>query len=183
MKLGACRRIAVIGNSCGGKSGLSTLLACALEIPLFSVDRHQWSAGWQRVPDEELTAMHDDFVQQESWLVDGWGPDSTFERRLEQADLVILVAHPLRVHGWWAIKRATKSLFRPDPSFNEGCRPYEMILPNLKIIWDTHRVHLPALSGTLAACSSKLLQIRSPDVLHRFMEQVHRGAELQLRVG
>jgi uridine kinase len=41
LKLSSCRKIAVIGCSCGGKSGLCDLLSSQLELPLFSVDKHQ----------------------------------------------------------------------------------------------------------------------------------------------
>jgi adenylate kinase family enzyme len=75
------------------------------------------------VPDAELAGRHDEFVSGDAWIVDGWGAARTLEPRLHQADLVILVEHPLRIHLWWVLKRAAKSIFRQDPHFNDGCPP------------------------------------------------------------
>ena len=40
------RRLAIIGNAGGGKSGLARQLSAAFDIPLHEIDQLQWSPGW-----------------------------------------------------------------------------------------------------------------------------------------
>ncbi|MEM7176568.1 MAG: hypothetical protein AAF503_02585 [Pseudomonadota bacterium] len=111
----------VIGNAGGGKSTMCSAVCAAHDLPYFAIDKLLWRPNWQRAPDEEFRQSHGALVATQRWLIDGYGPMSSVEERLNACDTVILVDHPLGVHFWWATKRQIKSLFVGRPDGPDGC--------------------------------------------------------------
>jgi len=74
-------------------------------LPCFAIDRIQWRPAWVPTPEPEYTKAHEELLSQERWLIDGYGSWASVERRLEEADTIIFVDHPIWVHFWWATKR------------------------------------------------------------------------------
>jgi adenylate kinase family enzyme len=84
----------VIGNAGNGKTTLCKKLGARLGIEVFHVDSLQWRLGWRRTPVEEFTRIHDDILKRERWIVDGFGPDDSIERRAAAADTIIFSELP-----------------------------------------------------------------------------------------
>lgn len=170
-------RVAIIGNAAGGKSRLAHTFASVHELPICSVDRYQWRPGWETVPESEVTNALDAIVSEKRWVIDGWGPWPTIERRFAAADLIVLVDHPLWIHFWWAAERqieCAKGIARPDGP--QGCDMLDVTPRLFKMIWEIDKVAMPRLR-TLAdrfEGDGKVRRIRSPEELDAFAHSMQR---------
>ncbi|NEQ79006.1 MAG: adenylate kinase, partial [Moorea sp. SIO2I5] len=82
-------RVAVFGNTGAGKSTLSKRLAEITGLPLVNLDLMQYRPGGDQVPHAEFKAAHDHLLQQEQWIVDGFGSLDTVWQRLDVADTLV----------------------------------------------------------------------------------------------
>ncbi len=83
-------KIAVIGYSGSGKSTLAATLGKQLSIPVLHLDAINFEAGWVERNREEAKALVADFLQHESWIIDGNYGELYFNERLTDADRIIL---------------------------------------------------------------------------------------------
>src|SRR5258708_6392733 len=81
-------RIAVIGISASGKSTFALAVAGRAGLPLRDGDQLDWLANWIVRPDDELNAMHQRWIAEPQWIIEGW-IDAARTDRLNAADLVI----------------------------------------------------------------------------------------------
>jgi adenylate kinase family enzyme len=165
-------KVAVIGNAGGGKSTLCRRLSAARQLPLYVVDDLQWRPGWVQTPAEEFRRLHDAILEQERWIIDGWGARACIEQRFEAADTLILVDFPLYVHYWWALKRQFKSLLRPAAYGPAGCPMWPVTWRLLKLMWTLHRTARPELIALINRYAGRkaVFHLRSPRELRRFMQ-------------
>jgi hypothetical protein len=77
------KKVAVFGNAGGGKSTLSQRLADMTGLPWVSLDSLQYQPGGDKVPHAEFKAAHDALLQQDQWVVDGFGSMDTLWKRLD----------------------------------------------------------------------------------------------------
>jgi adenylate kinase family enzyme len=106
------RRVAVFGNAGGGKSTLAKRLAELTRLPLYVVDTMQWQAGGVAVPHDEYMRLHANLLQQDEWIIDGFGCVESAWERFSRADTLVYVDLPLATHYWWVTKRLIKGLWR-----------------------------------------------------------------------
>lgn len=99
------KRVCVIGNGGGGKSTIARALARATGIPYYEVDQIQFRPGWSVAPAAEVESRIESIIEQDRWILDGFGPWSTIESRFQRCDVILWVDHPLWVHFWWAAER------------------------------------------------------------------------------
>ncbi len=66
-------RVAIIGNSGGGKSMLARQLAAKFALPYIEIDSILWLPGWQLVPAATHQSEHSKLIAQDRWLIDGLG--------------------------------------------------------------------------------------------------------------
>ncbi len=115
------RKIAVIGNSCSGKTTLSLQLRDLFQLPIFHVDSIQYLAGLKwRNPDETRTILTD-ISQSAEWIIDGLGPLKILEDRMKKADLIIVLRPPISVLFFRLIVRQLMGIFTRRPELPEGC--------------------------------------------------------------
>ena len=98
-------KIAVFGNTGGGKSTLSRRLAEMTGLPWVPLDSLQYRPGGDEVPHAEFKAAHDALLQQDQWIVDGFGSMDTLWNRLAVADTLVYLDMPVLQHYWWVTKR------------------------------------------------------------------------------
>lgn len=91
-------KVAVFGNAGGGKSTLSKRLAEMTGLPLVALDLLKYKPGGGEVPDREYQVAHDQLLQQDQWIIDGYGSYDTVWKRLEVADTLVYVDMPLFLH-------------------------------------------------------------------------------------
>ena len=114
------KKVAVFGNAGGGKSTLSKRLAEITGLPLVTLDRLKYRTGGSIVPHDEFKAAHDALLQQDQWIVDGFGSLDTVWERLNVADTLVYVDLPVFRHYWWVTKRFLKGVFIPPESWPEN---------------------------------------------------------------
>ena len=166
-------RVAVIGNAGGGKSTLCRQLSAARELPYFPVDKMQWRPGWNLVPHHEFAAAHATVLEQPAWIIDGFGPWPEVEKRLDLADTIIFLDHPLWRHYWWATRRQVASLFRGRADGPEGCPMWPVTLRLYRMMWRTHLDVRPRLLAAIEKRrqDKRVFHLRSPRQLAAFRMQ------------
>ena len=78
------RKVAVFGNTGGGKSTLARRLAELTQIPLYPLDLIQFRPGGGEVPHAEYLKAHKELLSRDAWIIDGYGcpPGSGSLRRI-----------------------------------------------------------------------------------------------------
>ena len=172
---GNVQRVAVIGNAGGGKSTLTRTLGEVFGLPIYPVDQVQWRPGWRAVPNDEVMAKLDALASGSRWIIDGWGPWPTIERRFTAADTIIVVDHPVWVHFWWAAERqiaCARGDGRPDGP--DGCDMLDVTPRLFKMIWDIDQNLMPRLRRLTDAVESGRIvhRITSPEALNSFRAEI-----------
>lgn len=133
------KRVAVFGNAGGGKSTLARKLAELTKLPLHALDMLQYRAGGVPVPVEEYRRAHDEVLQQEAWIIDGYGSRETAWQRFAAADTLIYVDLPLATHALWVTKRLVQGLWRTPEGWPEGSPIIRSSLSSYRVLWLCHR--------------------------------------------
>ena len=85
-------KIAIIGYSGSGKSTLARKLAEFYQIPVLHFDRVQFRPNWEIRPQASKEIMTKTFLDlHKDWVIDGNYSKLSFERRMEEADVIILL--------------------------------------------------------------------------------------------
>lgn len=114
-------KIAVLGYSGAGKSTLARTLGERFGIPVLHFDTIQFIPGWQERDRDEAHRMVHDFMENPEWVIEGNYTKFEYERRLEEADEIIMVDLPRLacfVRGW---KRYFRYRGKSRPDMAEGC--------------------------------------------------------------
>ncbi|MDA0866678.1 MAG: adenylate kinase [Cyanobacteria bacterium] len=111
------KKVAVFGNAGGGKSTLSKRLAEITGLPLVTLDLIKYKPGGGEVPDGEYKAAHDAILQQDQWIIDGFGSLETMWERLAVAETLVYLDMPVLRHYGWVTKRFLTGLFVPPESW------------------------------------------------------------------
>ena len=83
-------KIAIIGYSGSGKSTLAKKLAEQYQLPVLHFDRVQFRPNWEIRPQASKEVMTRVFLDlHEDWVIDGNYSKLSFERRMEEADVII----------------------------------------------------------------------------------------------
>lgn len=140
-------RIAVIGNSCSGKTTLARALAQQCGLPITHVDSLQFLPGMKIRPHKESIALLQAVQTQETWIIDGYGPLDILEERLRRADRIVFIDLPLWRLFWWCTKRQIQNLWSFRQELPEGCN--ELTWSHTKKlyqnIWKAHKLMRPEL--------------------------------------
>lgn len=112
-------KICIIGYSGAGKSTLAKKLAELDHIPCLYLDTVQFEANWQERDRQQAFAMVRDFMQLESYVIDGNYRHFAFEQRMAEADLIIF----LNFNRWACLYRALKRYFSHLGQARESVAP------------------------------------------------------------
>ncbi|MGM4982578.1 MULTISPECIES: flagellar protein FlaR [Rhizobium] len=163
-------RVMVIGNAGGGKSTMCEALSSAHALPHLAIDKIQWKPNWVEASQSEFAASHDAWLSQDRWLIDGYGSWESVQRRMNMADTIVFVDHPIWVHYWWAAKRQVKSLFLGRADGPDGCPMFPVTIRLFKMMWWLHREMRPKLLAAIEIHRgrARIIHIRSPKELAEF---------------
>ena len=166
------RKVALLGNAGGGKSTLGIKLSKSKSIPLYFTDKMQWKPGGEAIPEDEFERSHNEILSQGSWIIDGFGTYKTYLQRLEAADTIILIDHPIWRHYWWTAKRNVLSVFRTPVGFPEKSPLIRRTVWIAKFMWWVHKNFTPTNRKMIAkyAETKKVFHLRSPQDLRVFYE-------------
>jgi len=85
-------KIAIIGYSGSGKSTLARVLAEKYSAEVLHFDAVHFLPGWEIRSDEEKTRITEEFLDTHTdWIIDGNYSKLFYERRMAEADMIILL--------------------------------------------------------------------------------------------
>jgi adenylate kinase family enzyme len=167
------KKIAVFGKPGSGKSTLSKGLALATGIPLHPLDAIVYKKNGDLVDRETFDKAHDNILSSDSWMIDGFGPLGSFNKRLDAADTLIYIDLPYVVSYWLVTKRLLKGLLVTPEGWPKGSSiikgtlaSYKMLKLSPKFWNDDFLQKLESISG-----NKSLHVIRSVADLNRFVEK------------
>jgi adenylate kinase family enzyme len=115
-------KIAIMGYSGSGKSTLARALAQSFGTPVFHFDAVQFLPGWRIRDEKEKREMTEKFMDEnESWVIDGNYSKLCYERRLSEADEIILLLFNRLDCLCRAYRRYRKYKNTTRPDMAEGC--------------------------------------------------------------
>jgi len=151
------KRVAIFGNAGGGKSTLARRLAEITKLPLYILDKLQFREGGAPVPHGEFLELHRDLLARESWIIDGYGDNTTIWERVEAADTLIHVDLPLPLHYWRVTKRLINGLYADPEGWPKNSPLWSSTLSSYKVIPSCYRYVTPRyrkLGAEMAAAPS-----------------------------
>jgi adenylate kinase family enzyme len=85
-------KIAILGYSGSGKSTLARKLGEQYDVPVLHFDRVQFRPNWEIRPQASKEIMTKTFLDlHKDWVIDGNYSKLSFERRMAEADVIILL--------------------------------------------------------------------------------------------
>ena len=128
------KKIAVFGKPGSGKSTLSKNLASATGIQLHQLDSIVYEKNGDLVDRETYDKAHENILGSSSWIMDGFGPMGSFNKRLEVADTLIYIDLPYVVSYWLVTKRLLKGLFVKPEGWPDGSSVFKGTLQSYKTL-------------------------------------------------
>ena len=116
-------RIAIIGYSGSGKSTLARKLAEKYHLPVLHFDTVQFLPNWEIRPEEEKKAITEAFLNtNDSWVIDGNYSKLSYERRMEESDVIIQLRFNRFASLWRVTRRYLTYKEGTRPDMAEGCK-------------------------------------------------------------
>lgn len=168
------KKVIIIGSSGSGKSTLSRELAHILKLPLYHLDQLFWRPNWEEVPREEQHQLLEEWVGRKEWIIDG-NFGATLDRRLQEADTVILLDFHRLICTTRALKRVLTYRNRVRPDMAEGCEE-RFDLEFFKYIWhfpETKKPHILARLNELPD-NKKLFHFTNPKQVKAFLRELQQ---------
>lgn len=129
------QRVAIFGNTGGGKSTLAKQLAVATDLPLHSLDKMKYLPGGTEIPHEQYLKSHSELLQQPEWIIDGFGCAPSTWERIAMADTLIYIDLPFYIHGLWVTKRLLKGLFVNPEGWPDNSPIIKSTINSYKVLW------------------------------------------------
>ena len=118
------KRITIAGNSGAGKSTFAEQLGVYSKIPVYHVDLIQFRPGWQKTPEATFMLVHNAWLTQPTWIIEGVGNWKPLKQRFEAADTIIYFDFPVEYCLQKAQERLEQDKISPNPFVPENS-PYE----------------------------------------------------------
>ena len=116
-------KIAIIGYSGSGKSTLAQLIAEKYNIAVLHFDTVQFKPNWEVRSDAVKKKMTEVFLDvHDTWVIDGNYSILSFERRMEEADVIILLLFNRFSCFYRAWRRSKIYADKTRPDMADGCK-------------------------------------------------------------
>ena len=167
------KKIAVFGKPGSGKSTLSKSLASATGIQLHALDSIVFKKNGDRVDRVTYDEEHGSILSSDSWIIDGFGPIESFNRRLDVADTLIYIELPYIISYWLVTKRFLKGLFIKPEGWPDGSSVLKGTLESYKVLRLCPKFWNKSFMQKLEKISinKSLYVIRSISELNSFVEK------------
>ncbi len=168
------KKVAVFGNTGGGKSTLSRKLSEMKNLPLYILDKIQYKPGGVRVPYEEFKQNHEEIISQDEWVIDGFGSLEMVWLTLGKADTLVYIDLPLSVHFWWVTKRFITGFFVPPKGWPENSPLLKSSLQSYNTLWLCHQRLTPKYRDYVleAKKTKKVYHLQSTQDIKNFFELI-----------
>ncbi|MBQ6570226.1 MAG: DNA topology modulation protein [Clostridia bacterium] len=115
-------KIAVIGYSGSGKSTLARRLGIYYDAPVLHLDSVHFLPDWKVRDRQEKEKIVEDFLNgSRLWVVDGNYPKLSYDRRMAEADLIVMMLFNRFNCLWRVTKRYRKFKNSTRPDMAKGC--------------------------------------------------------------
>ena len=114
-------KIAIIGYSGSGKSTLAKQLSTYYKIPVLFLDKVKFLPNWVDRSLDESRLMVQDFMKNDSWIIDGNYRDFLQRQRLEEATKIIFLDFPRYSCLYRTFKRYRKYKNKTREDMANGC--------------------------------------------------------------
>lgn len=170
----ALKKVAVFGNTGGGKSTLSKKLSKITGLPLHVLDKIEYQSGGAEVPYEDYKRAHQQILVTDRWIIDGFGCIKTVWLRLNEADSLVFVDLPLYVHFWWVTKRLIVGHFKPPEGWPQKSPILKSSLLSYRVLWLCHKYLTPKYREYIwqARSIKRVYHIRSTEQISEFLESI-----------
>lgn len=179
------KKVAVFGNTGGGKSTLSKRLSEITGLPLHILDKVKYLPGGIEVPSEDYKRIHQQILETDQWIIDGFGCMETLWVRLDEADSLIFVDLPLQVHFWWVTKRFITGYFNPPAGWPEKSPIFKSSMSSYRVLWRCHKFLTPKYREYIekAQSTKTVYHLRSVEQIAQFFEAIESqiGTDFQNR--
>ena len=98
-------KVAILGYSGSGKSTLARKIGEKCNIPVLHLDKVNFTKNWKERETSEAREIVEEFLQNDSWVIDGNYSKLEQDRRIKEADKIIFLDFPARVCLHRAYKR------------------------------------------------------------------------------
>ena len=116
-------KIAIIGHSGSGKSTLARKLSEKYQIPVLHFDAVQFRPNWEIRPQASKEIMIKVFLDLHSdWVIDGNYSKLSYERRMEEADVIVVMLFNRLNCLWRVTKRYVTYKNKTRPDMGPGCK-------------------------------------------------------------
>ncbi|MEB3212925.1 MAG: adenylate kinase [Leptolyngbyaceae bacterium] len=168
------KKVAVFGNTGAGKSTLSRRLADITGLPWVPLDVLQYQPGGDKVSHAEFKAAHEGVLQQDQWIVDGFGSFDTLWTRLDTADTLVYLDMPVWRHYWWVTKRFLKGVWVPPAGWPERSPLLKGTMKSYTTVWLCHTKLTPRYRDyvTKAQLTKQVYHLRSPQDIAQFYQAI-----------
>ena len=131
---GSMKKIVVFGKPGSGKSTLSKNLALATGLKLYALDSIVYKKNGDLVDRKTYDEEHENILSSDSWIIDGFGPIESFNKRLDVADTLIYIELPYFISYWLVTKRFLKGLVVKPEGWPEGSSILKGTLKSYKVL-------------------------------------------------
>lgn len=168
------RKVAVFGNAGGGKSTLSRTLAEITGLPLYVLDKIQYQPGGVKVAYEDYKRIHQEILDSDQWVIDGFGCLETLWPRLDAADTLVFVDLPISLHFWWVTKRFLTGYVDPPAGWPENSPIFKSSMNSYRALWLCHKYLTPKYRDyvTQAKSNRTVYHIQSTDQISQFYKSI-----------
>ena len=167
-------KIAIMGYSGSGKSTLARKLAALYHTDVLHFDSVQFLPNWEVRSAEEKKKITEDFLNtHDAWVIDGNYSKLCYERRIEEADEIVL----LLFNRFDCLQRAYRRYLRyknkTRPDMAQGCNEkfdYEFIK---WILWDGRKKSAKdRYKKVISEYGNKTVVIKNQKQLDRYRKQL-----------
>lgn len=168
------KKVAIFGNTGGGKSTLAKTLADITGLPLIALDKIMYEAGGKIVPHADYLKIHSEILKEETWIIDGFGCVPSAWERFSVADTLIYVDLPLTTHCWWVTKRFIKGLFVNPEGWPDRSPIVKSTLTSYRVLWLCHRKLTPKYRRYVSetATSKQIIHLKTPQAIKEFLNDL-----------
>jgi adenylate kinase family enzyme len=173
------KKVAVFGNAGGGKSTLAKKLAQLTHIPQYPLDMIQYRVGGGEVPHDEYAKAHAKLLQQDAWIIEGYGSRESAWERFAAADTLIYIDLPLFVHFLWITRRLLKGLFVNPEGWPQGSPILKGTINGYRVLWLCHRHLTPKYRKLVSTARQhkRVHHLRSAAEMDAFLKEVSSEAQ------
>ena len=169
-------KIAIVGYSGSGKSTLARELAQKYQTDVLHFDTVQFLPDWKIRSAEEKKRITENFLDtHDSWVIDGNYAKLFYERRMEEADIIILLLFNRFSCLYRAYRRYIKYKNTTRPDMAEGCNEKFDSVFIKWILWDERSKHeKERYKGLISKYGDKAVVIKNQKQLDIYIQSISK---------